>query len=112
MWCPLSTADSIGRSNVPALRLVIPLVGFYPANNGVVHDQEPLALKLEQPLKLQRQVRVATGTIVLPVAYRGSRYHLLAGLVEAGLVLAGVYGSCGLARVLVKAPWSRKSIAR
>ncbi|AHC45642.1 rhodanese-related sulfurtransferase [Achromobacter xylosoxidans NBRC 15126 = ATCC 27061] len=38
-------------------------------------------------------------------------FYALPAFVGAGLIFAGVSGFCGLARLLMKAPWNRRAIA-
>lgn len=75
----------------------------------------PVIADASQPLELQRQVQIAAGTmVVLGVALGVSFspwFHVLSGIVGAGLVFAGVSGFCGLAQVLMKMPWNRRAFA-
>lgn len=75
----------------------------------------PLVRDHSQALPLQRQVQIAAGALVLLGSVLGVTvspwFHLLASLVGAGLVFAGLSGFCGLARLLLKAPWNRKDAA-
>ena len=52
----------------------------------------PVVSDRRQPLELQRQVQIGAGTLAF---------------VGAGLITAGVTGFCGMARILVRAPWNR-----
>jgi rhodanese-related sulfurtransferase len=69
-----------------------------------------------QPLELLRQVQITAGLLVLVGVVLGhlafEAFYLLAAVVGAGLVLAGVTGTCGMARVLKLMPWNRTSAAR
>lgn len=38
-------------------------------------------------------------------------FYALSGFIGAGLVFAGVSGFCGLARLLMKAPWNRRALS-
>jgi len=71
----------------------------------------PVAEDRRQPLELMRQVQIAAGAMVMLGVVLGALvsavFYLLAGLVGAGLVFAGVTGTCGLARVLRLMPWNR-----
>ncbi|MBR0678155.1 DUF2892 domain-containing protein [Roseomonas alkaliterrae] len=71
----------------------------------------PVAEDRRQPLELMRQVQIAAGSMVVAGVLLGvlaSPWFLaLAGFVGAGLVFAGVTGTCGLARVLRMMPWNR-----
>jgi hypothetical protein len=64
-----------------------------------------------QPLELMRQVQIAAGSLVVLGVALGAMVHpgffALSGFVGAGLVFAGVTGTCGLARVLRMMPWNR-----
>lgn len=75
----------------------------------------PVTVDAKQPLPLQRQVMIVAGgmaalgwllgTVVSP------RFHLLSGFVGMGLMVAGLTGFCGMARLLKKMPWNRKLAA-
>lgn len=72
-----------------------------------------LAVELDrkQPLELMRQVQIGAGSMVLLGFVLGlsvsPAWHWLSAFVGAGLVVAGVTGFCGLARVLMLMPWNR-----
>jgi rhodanese-related sulfurtransferase len=71
----------------------------------------PVAEDRRQPLELMRQVQIAAGAMVLLGVLLGALVspwlYGLAAFVGAGLVFAGVTGTCGLARVLRLMPWNR-----
>lgn len=75
----------------------------------------PVVVDASQPLELQRQVQIAAGSMIVLGTVLGATvspwFYLLAGFVGAGLVFAGVSGFCGLARVLMKMPWNRRTLA-
>ena len=60
---------------------------------------------------LSRQVQIAAGALVLTGVIFGfliaPAWFALAGFVGAGLTFAGVTGFCGMARLLMRAPWNR-----
>lgn len=62
-------------------------------------------------LSLERQVRIAAGSLVLLGVLLGhfvnDGFYILSGLVGGGLVFAGVTDRCGLALLLARAPWNR-----
>ena len=62
-------------------------------------------------IALERQVRIAAGLLVLLGAALGAFVHPafigLAAFVGAGLIVAGVTDTCGLAMVLARMPWNR-----
>ncbi len=76
----------------------------------------PVVQDRSQPLELQRQVQIAAGSIILLGMVLGTMlspwFYLLAAFVGAGLVFAGLSGFCGLARVLMHAPWNRRLLSR
>lgn len=75
----------------------------------------PVARDARQPLELQRQVQIAAGALILLGTLLGVTVSpwLLAvpAFFGAGFIFAGLTGFCGLARLLLKMPWNRKSLA-
>lgn len=71
----------------------------------------PLATDAKAPMEIMRQVQIAAGSLVLlGVALGFLVSPLLFGLaafVGAGLTFAGATGFCGMARLLMLAPWNR-----
>lgn len=71
----------------------------------------PVAADRSQPLELQRQVQIGAGGLTFLGALLGilvSPWFLAVPLfVGAGLLTAGITGFCGMARLLVHAPWNR-----
>ena len=70
-----------------------------------------VATDRRQPIELQRQVQIGAGSLVLFGTLLGlfiSPWCLAIPLfVGTGLIVAGVTGFCGMARVLMRAPWNR-----
>lgn len=70
----------------------------------------PTVTDARQPIELQRQVQIAAGSL----AFLGTLLGLLISpwflavplLIGAGLTMAGITGFCGMARLLVHAPWN------
>lgn len=61
-------------------------------------------------ISLERQVRIAAGSLVLLGVGLGFVHPALfgiAGFVGAGLVFAGVTDTCGMGMVLARMPWNR-----
>jgi rhodanese-related sulfurtransferase len=73
----------------------------------------PVAEDRRQPLELMRQVQIAAGSMVVLGVLLGAfvtpGFYLLSGFVGAGLIFAGVTGTCGLASVLRMMPWNRRA---
>ena len=67
------------------------------------------------PWSLERQVRFAAGSLVLTGVLLSVFVHpyfvWLAGFVGAGLVFAGVTGTCAFGVLLAKMPWNRQQPA-
>lgn len=65
----------------------------------------------KKTISLERQVRIAAGTLVLvgsALAYFAHPYWIaLPGLVGAGLVFAGITDSCGMGMLLARMPWNQ-----
>jgi rhodanese-related sulfurtransferase len=71
----------------------------------------PVATNADAPMEIMRQVQIAAGSLVLIGVLLGflvsPAWFGLAGFVGAGLTFAGVSGFCGMARLLMLAPWNR-----
>ena len=64
-------------------------------------------------IALERQVRIAAGSLVLLGVVLGTTVHPglfgIAGFVGAGLVFAGITDWCGMGLLLARAPWNRRA---
>jgi rhodanese-related sulfurtransferase len=64
----------------------------------------------KKAVSLERQVRIATGSLVVLGTALGAFAHPaflgLAAFVGAGLVFAGVTDTCGMALILARMPWN------
>ena len=71
----------------------------------------PIATNADAPMEIMRQVQIAAGSLVLIGVVLGFLvspiWFGLSGFVGAGLTFAGISGFCGMARVLMLAPWNR-----
>jgi rhodanese-related sulfurtransferase len=67
----------------------------------------------KKAMSLERQVRIAAGSLVLLGAILGWLVHPafigLSAFVGAGLVFAGITGSCGISMILARMPWNQWS---
>jgi rhodanese-related sulfurtransferase len=67
-------------------------------------------------VSLERQVRIAAGSLVLLGALLGALVHpafiVLAAFVGAGLIFAGVTDTCGMGLLLARMPWNRVTEAK
>ena len=65
----------------------------------------------KKSMSLERQVRIAAGSLVLLGAVLGWFVHPafigLSAFVGAGLVFSGITGTCGMAMILARMPWNR-----
>ncbi|AGA24876.1 rhodanese-like domain-containing protein [Singulisphaera acidiphila] len=65
----------------------------------------------EKTVSLERQVRIAAGSLVVLGTALGAFVHPgflgLAAFVGAGLVFAGVTDTCGMGMILARMPWNR-----
>jgi rhodanese-related sulfurtransferase len=75
----------------------------------------PVETIAKAPLELMRQVQIAAGLLILLGVALGYMVNpalfALSGLIGAGLTFAGATGHCGLARLLMIAPWNRTPAA-
>ena len=71
----------------------------------------PVTTDRRQPLELQRQVQIGAGSLVLLGTLLGLLaspwFYAIPVFVGAGLITAGVTGFCGMARLLIRAPWNK-----
>ena len=71
----------------------------------------PIVENRRVPISVMRQVQITAGSMVVAGTVLGALFSpwwlLLSGFVGAGLVFAGVSGTCGLAAVLGRMPWNR-----
>ena len=62
-------------------------------------------------MSLERQVRIAAGTLVVLGTVLGLTVHPgfigLSAFVGAGLIFAGVTDTCGMGLLLARMPWNR-----
>ena len=67
----------------------------------------------EKRVSLERQVRIAAGTLVLVGAVLGWLIHPafvgLSAFIGAGLIFAGITNTCGMGMLLASMPWNRCS---
>lgn len=72
----------------------------------------PVVSDWSQPLELQRQVQIGAGSLALVGTLLGvfasPWFFVVPIFVGAGLLTAGVTGFCGMARILMRAPWNRR----
>ncbi len=65
----------------------------------------------KKAMSLERQVRVAAGSMVVLGTALGALVHpgflALSGFVGAGLVFAGITDTCGMGMMLARMPWNR-----
>lgn len=65
----------------------------------------------KKAMSLERQVRIAAGSIVLLGAGLGWFYHPgfigLSAFVGAGLVFSGITDTCGMGMILARMPWNQ-----
>lgn len=71
----------------------------------------PVTKSARAPIELQRQVMIVAGSLVLLGALLSAlvspNFIALPLFVGAGLLFAGLSGFCGMARLLMRAPWNR-----
>lgn len=73
----------------------------------------PVVENSRQPIEIMRQVQIAAGSMAFAGTALGALVHpgffAVPAFVGAGLVFAGVSGSCMMARLLAFAPWNRRT---
>jgi rhodanese-related sulfurtransferase len=102
------------RANAAALEAASPGCIAYVVDGGLDAWRQaglPVVRDARAPLELMRQVQIAAGSLALLGAVLAATmspwFLLLSGFVGAGLMVAGLTGFCGMARLLVHMPWNR-----
>jgi rhodanese-related sulfurtransferase len=76
----------------------------------------PVVTDRRQPIELQRQVQIGAGGLAFFGTILGFLispwFFAIPGFVGAGLMLAGVTGFCGMAHILMRAPWNRAAFGQ
>lgn len=72
----------------------------------------PVVRSGKKVISLERQVRIAAGSLVLLGVVLSKAAHpafiYLSGFVGAGLIFAGITDWCGMGLLIAKAPWNRR----
>lgn len=75
----------------------------------------PVVQDRRQPLEIMRQVQLAGGAVILLSVFAAllvaPGWSLLAAAVGAGMLHAGLTGSCAMTRLLEPMPWNRRRFA-
>jgi len=75
----------------------------------------PVVTDRRQPIELQRQVQIGAGGFAFLGTMLGlfvsPWFFAIPAFVGAGLIVAGITGFCGMARILMRAPWNRATFA-
>lgn len=71
----------------------------------------PLKRLEKAPISIMRQVQIVAGSLVflgtILGAFVSPWFLILSGFIGAGLMFAGISGTCGLAVMLAKMPWNK-----
>ncbi|MBG0741529.1 rhodanese-like domain-containing protein [Paeniglutamicibacter antarcticus] len=99
--------DAVGRAGVSVLSGGVP--AYAAAGGNVIRGRG----RGRGPWALERQVRMAAGSLVL-AGVLGSKFvspklGLIAGGIGAGLTFSAATNSCAMGQVLSKMPWNRSA---
>ncbi|BFM21091.1 rhodanese-like domain-containing protein [Gilvimarinus japonicus] len=76
------------------------------------HDNAPLQKGDSNVISLERQVRIAAGSLVLIGVVLGALvtpvFYALSGFVGAGLVFAGITDTCAMGMLIARMSWNRR----
>lgn len=105
------------RTGANCERLAARVIGdAYVLDGGVdgwVNAGLPVQTDAKAPMEVLRQVQITAGSLVLAGVVLGftvaPAWFGLSGFVGAGLIFAGVSGSCAMASILQRAPWNRRA---
>ena len=74
----------------------------------------PVVTDRHQPIELQRQVQIGAGSLAFLGTMLGlfvtPWFFAVPAFVGVGLIIAGVTGFCGMASILMLAPWNRATL--
>ena len=108
--------DTLRRARQAAEKLKTQGIASLSVLEGGVQAWEASGLPLlrgKKTISLERQVRIAAGTLVFIGAVLGyfvnPAWMGLAGFVGAGLVFAGVTDTCGMGMILARMPWNNRN---
>lgn len=85
---------------------------LYVLEGGILawEDSGLPLIRGSKTISLERQVRIAAGTLVLVGALLGFFVHpawmALSAVVGAGLIFAGITDTCGMGMILAQMPWN------
>jgi rhodanese-related sulfurtransferase len=75
----------------------------------------PTIVNKNAPISIMRQVQIVAGSLVFLGTVLGAFvspwFLLLSGFVGAGLIFAGISGTCAMAMLLAKLPYNQQAIA-
>ena len=75
----------------------------------------PVVTDRRQPIELQRQVQIGAGSLAFLGTMLGlfvsPWFFAVPAFVGTGLMVAGLTGFCGMARILMRAPWNKATYA-
>jgi rhodanese-related sulfurtransferase len=95
------------RLSGQSLQILVVTGGTFACAQG----GQPLDKTSNGVISIERQVRIAAGTLVFGGVMLGTFVHPgfygLSGFIGAGLVFAGVTDWCGMGLLLARAPWNR-----
>lgn len=102
-----------GASACKKLLTEMPDLELYNLRGGIeewIADHMPVVRSSRKALPLDRQVQLIIGTLVFIGSLLGffvsPGYFLLTGFFGVGLIIAGLSGFCGLARLVALMPWN------
>ena len=103
------------RTNAPKLAAAAPACETYILDGGIEAWKTaglPVAFDRRQPIDLMRQMQIVAGSFalfgVLLGAWVAPGFYILAGLIGAGMIFAGISGICPMVNLLKLMPWNRR----
>lgn len=79
--------------------------------NALKNTNAPLTSSDKNVMSLERQVRIAAGALVFVGVLAGyvisPVFFALSGFVGAGLMFAGISGTCAMGMLIAKMPWNK-----
>lgn len=113
LLCRSGNRASVAKKSLEKLHVA----GLSVITGGLVAYIEAggVTVKSKVRISLERQVRIAAGSLTLLGVLMGFFIHpaflILAGFVSAGLIFAGITDWCGMGILLSRLPWNRHTAA-
>lgn len=111
--CVCQSGQRSAKARDELLRLGVPATSLAGGMSVWEGAGLPVERDAKAPWSLERQVRIAAGSLALIGVVLGSTVHsaffALSAFVGVGLIFAGITDWCGMGLLLARAPWNQRA---